>query len=181
VTPTAYSAWLGPPKSTRTNDLLTWRRLSAPSHSLLGRHALGNGSSHPPLFGHRELVVSFDSHRHKAMFSCFYTAGHKGLLGRFRSQRQTTCLQNSGSPTKCLSSAQVNIWPWTVLLDQPVVCGLEGHIWTSAGSQPGHNLPESAGSCRSPKDTSLVGFVFAKTTRESVGHLRTRPRHGSGP
>jgi hypothetical protein len=43
-----------------------------------------------------------------------------------------------------------------------------------AGSQPGHNLPESAASSGSPKDTSLVGFVYARTTRESVGHLRTR-------
>jgi hypothetical protein len=50
-----------------------------------------------------------------------------------------------------------------------------------AGSQPGHNLPESAGSSGLPKDSSLVDFVFARTTRESVGHLRTRPRHGSGP
>jgi K+-sensing histidine kinase KdpD len=31
------------------------------------------------------------------MFSCFYTAGHKAVLGRFRSQRQPTCLQNNCS------------------------------------------------------------------------------------
>jgi hypothetical protein len=56
-----------------------------------------------------------------------------------------------------------------------------GLIWADAGSQPGHNLPESAGSSGSPKDTSLVDFVYARTTQESVGHTRTRPRHGSGP
>jgi hypothetical protein len=33
----------------------------------------------------------------------------------------------------------------------------------------------------SPKDTSLVDFVFARTTRESFGHRRTRHWHGSGP
>jgi hypothetical protein len=37
------------------------------------------------------------STQHKGLFSCFYTAGHKALLGRFRIQGQTTCLQNSCS------------------------------------------------------------------------------------
>jgi hypothetical protein len=55
------------------------------------------GSFHSPLVGRLEPVVSFDSHRKKAMFSCFYTAGHKAFLGRFRSQTQTACVQNSCS------------------------------------------------------------------------------------
>src|SRR5467141_3426576 len=48
-------------------------------------------------------------------------------------------------------------------------------------SQPYHAFPAPDGSRGSPKDTSLVDFVFARTMRESVGHRRTRHRHGSGP
>src|SRR6266567_3065256 len=40
-----------------------------------------------------------------------------------------------------------------------------------------HAFPESDGSRGSPKDTKLVDFVFERTTRESVGHRRTRHRH----
>jgi hypothetical protein len=50
-----------------------------------------------------------------------------------------------------------------------------------AGSQPYHAFPAPDGSRGTPKDTSLVDFVFARPTRESVGHRRTRHRHGSGP
>jgi hypothetical protein len=50
-----------------------------------------------------------------------------------------------------------------------------------AGSQLDHAFPAPDGSRGSPKDTSLVDFVFVRTTRESVGHGRTRQRHGSGP
>src|SRR5713101_4821299 len=50
-----------------------------------------------------------------------------------------------------------------------------------AGSQPYHAFPAPDGSRGSPKDTRLVDFVFARTTGESVGHRRTRHRHGSGP
>ena len=50
-----------------------------------------------------------------------------------------------------------------------------------ARSQLDHAFPAPDGSTGSPKDTSLVDFVFARTTRESVGHRRTRQRHGSGP
>src|SRR5450759_2805941 len=50
-----------------------------------------------------------------------------------------------------------------------------------AVSQPYHAFPAPDGSRGSPKDISLVDFVFARTTRESVGHRRTRHRHGSGP
>jgi hypothetical protein len=51
----------------------------------------------------------------------------------------------------------------------------------TAVSQPYHAFPAPAGSRGSPEDTSLVDFVFARTTGESVGHRRTRHRHGSGP
>ena len=54
-------------------------------------------------------------------------------------------------------------------------------IGAFAGSQPYHAFPAPDGSRGSPKDTSLVDFVFARTTGESVGHRRTRHRHGSGP
>jgi hypothetical protein len=49
------------------------------------------------------------------------------------------------------------------------------------GSQLDHAFPAPDGSRGKQKDTSLVNFVFARTTRESVGHRRTRQRHGSGP
>jgi hypothetical protein len=50
-----------------------------------------------------------------------------------------------------------------------------------AVSQPYHAFPAPDGSRGSPEDTSLFDFVFARTTRGSVGHRRTRHRHGSGP
>ena len=51
----------------------------------------------------------------------------------------------------------------------------------TAVSQPYHAFPGPDGSRGAPKDTKLVDFVFARTTRESVGHRRTWHRHGSGP
>ena len=48
-------------------------------------------------------------------------------------------------------------------------------------SQPYHAFPAPNGSRGSPKETSLVDSVFGRTTRVSVGHRRTRHRHGSGP
>ncbi len=64
--------------------------------------------------------------------------------------------------------------------------GLQSALTTGAAtipavSQPYHAFPAPSGSRGSPKDTSLADFVFARTTRESVGHGRTRHRHGSGP
>ena len=75
----------------------------------------------------------------------------------------------------------------TVRIDHPawLICPIPekptGAASIPAGSQPYHAFPAPDGSRGSPKDTSLVDFVFARTTRESVGHRRTRHRHGSGP
>jgi hypothetical protein len=69
--------------------------------------------------------------------------------------------------------------PWSVLV--LLVAVVAGAASVPAVSQPYHAFPAPDGSRGSPKDTSLVDFVFARTTRESVGHRRTRHRHGSGP
>jgi len=61
----------------------------------------------------------------------------------------------------------------------PIPVKPTGAASVPAGSQPYHALPAPDGSRGSPKDTSLVDFVFAR--RESVGHWRTWHRQGSGP
>jgi hypothetical protein len=74
--------------------------------------------------------------------------------------------------------SQLTTWPRSSV-EFPVQ--LTGPRASPSVSQPYHAFPAPDGSRGSPKDTSLVDFVFARTMRESVGHPRTRHRHGSGP
>src|SRR6202521_1030967 len=90
-------------------------------------------------------------------------------------------LDSSPVPQDWAQGAQTSIY----LAPSPNIDGVTGEFFVnskpSAVSQPYHAFPAPDGSRGSPKDTSLVEFVFARTTRESVGHRRTRHRHGSGP
>jgi len=63
----------------------------------------------------------------------------------------------------------------------PIPAKPPGAATIPAVSQPYHAFPAPDGSRGSLTDTKLANFVFARTTRESVGHRRTPHRHGSGP
>ena len=66
------------------------------------------------------------------------------------------------------------------VVDHPIHEKPTGAASIPALSQPYHAFPARDGSTGSLRDTGPVDFVFARTTRESVGHVRTRHRHGSG-
>jgi len=75
--------------------------------------------------------------------------------------------------------------PPTVRVDHVASLNFRNHLEADKGRDRSRRItavsriPGTGRLWGSPKDTKLVNFVFARTTRESVGHKRTRHGHGS--